>query len=100
MRFLIKIITILLISSLNVNSGEITDMEWTILGDIKVFYYDENIKSTYTKVECYAYKKNSNAPIGGGTGYGTASGTATIRVEVPEKYKNKSGLSMKCKIVN
>ena len=64
------------------------------------FYYDKNIKSTFTKVECYAYKKNSDAPIGGGTGFGTASGTATIRVEVPEKYENKSGLSMKCKTVN
>ena len=48
MRFLIKIITILLISSLNVNSGEITDMEWTILGDIKVFYYENVYNQNYS----------------------------------------------------
>ena len=71
-------------------------LKWLIL----FLQNDKNIKSTFTKVECYAYKKNSDAPIGGGTGFGTASGTATIRVEVPEKYENKSGLSMKCKIVN
>ena len=100
MRLLLKTIIFLLASIINVNSGEITDMEWTTLGDIRVFYYDTNIKSTRSVVECYAFKKNSSTPIGGGTGFGTASGTAKILIEVPEKYQKKSGLSMKCKIRN
>ena len=100
MRLLLKTIIFLLASIINVNSGEITDMEWTTLGDIRVFYYDTNIKSTRSVVECYAFKKNLSTPIGGGTGFGTASGTAKILIEVPEKYQKKSGLSMKCKIRN
>ena len=82
------------------DSGEITDMEWTALGAIRVFYYDPIIEPYKTIVECLAYRPDRKSPIGGGTGMGTGGGFAQIGVEVPKKYQMKSGTTMRCTVMH
>ena len=71
-------------------SGEITDTEWNILGDLVITYYS----GTSGKVECTVFN-DRNKPIGGGFDY-ASGGVARVSVSVPKKYKSAK-LSASCK---
>ena len=70
-------------------SGEITDTEWNILGQLVITYFS----GTSGKVECTVYN-DINKAIGGGSSY-ASGGVARVSVSVPKKYKGAS-LSVRC----
>ena len=83
-----------LFSFVNINysiSGEITDLEWSIINRLEVTYYSG---TNSTKINCTAFTKD-DLPIGGNFSY-TSGGVARISIEVPQKYQRKK-LKVSCK---
>ena len=80
-----------------VKALEITNIEWTVLGDIQVTVYDPE---NYTaRVTCTAfYIPENNKPIGGGSASFTAR-IAQVRIDLPNSYtkKNLNTFKIDCK---
>lgn len=64
-------------------SGEITDKEYDILGDLVVTYFSGGSG----KVECTVFNP-AGKPIGGGYSF-AAGGVARVSISVPKKYVGK-----------
>ena len=75
------------------HAGEITDMEWDILNDLKVTYYVGKIGQSI-KVDCTALNEQKK-PIGGGFSY-TKGGVAVVHISVPAKYQKSIKLKVDC----
>lgn len=71
-------------------SGEITDIEWSILDYLVVTYYS----GSDGMVECTAFNSNGS-PIGGGYSY-PKGGVARVTIDTPEKYVGQR-LKVVCK---
>ena len=84
---------ITIFSSFHLHAGEITDMDWDILNDLKVTYYVGKIGQSI-KVDCTALNEQKK-PIGGGFSY-TKGGVAVVRISVPAKYQNSDKLKIDC----
>ena len=80
-----------------VKALEITNIEWTVLGDIQVTIYEA--KENDIKISCTAfYIPENNKPIGGGFSY-TNGNIAQVRIDLPGSYekKNLSSFKIDCK---
>ena len=75
------------------STGEITSLEWTILGDISVSYAVGKSGQTI-EVHCTAFNEEKK-PVGGGFSF-TAGGVARVNVDVPAKYQNTNKLTVSC----
>ena len=73
--------------------GEITSLEWTILGSISVSYAVGKSGQSI-EVHCTAFNEEKK-PVGGGFTF-TAGGVARVNVEVPAKYKNTDKITISC----
>lgn len=79
------------------NAGEITALQWTILGGLEVFYAVSEKQARQPlgqKVDCTAFN-DSGKPIGGGFAFSEGL-VARVTIEVPDKYKNTSKVSVRC----
>ena len=75
------------------SSGEITSLEWNILGNIVVSYAVGKSGQTI-EVHCTAFNENKK-PVGGGFSF-TAGGVARVNVDVPAKYQNTDKVTISC----
>ena len=75
-------------------AGEITDLEWSVLGDLKVTYYVGKSGQSI-QVDCTAFNEQKK-PIGGGFSF-TEGGVAVVRIPVPTKYQNSDKLKISCR---
>jgi hypothetical protein len=94
--FFKKILRILLpmIALETAHAGEITSLEWNILGDLKVTYAVGK-SGQMIQVHCTALNEEQK-PVGGGFAY-TRGGVALVNVEVPSKYQNTNKIGVVCK---
>jgi len=97
-KFIIFLLTICISSTSwcqnrKTSIGEITSLEWTILGDISVSYAVGK-SGQMIEVHCTAFNEEKK-PVGGGFSY-TAGGVARVNVEVPAKYKNTDKVTITC----
>jgi hypothetical protein len=76
------------------HAGEITDMEWSILNDLKVTYFVGKSGQSI-QVDCTALNEQKK-PIGGGFSF-TEGGVAVVRISVPTKYQNSDKLKIVCR---
>ena len=83
-----------LISSSVCFSGEITDQEWSILGDLKVTYFVGK-SGQLLQVDCTAFNEQNKA-IGGGFSF-EKGGVAVVAISIPKKYQNSDKLKVTCK---
>ena len=91
MRIGLKVLVILFtMFALPVYSGEVTDKEFNLVGDLIVTYYH----GANGEVNCTAFNQQGKA-IGGGMGI-ARGGVARIRMQVPKKYIGKE-LKVSCK---
>ena len=74
-------------------AGEITDLEWNILGQLEVTYY-VGASGQSRRVDC-TVSNAEKKPIGGGYGY-AQGGVAVVRVGIPKKYQGNKGLQVSC----
>jgi hypothetical protein len=74
-------------------AGEITSLQWNILGDLEVFYAVAS-KRNLVEVHCTAFN-DENKPVGGGFSY-SAGGVAHVTITVPRTYQNTDKVSVKC----
>ena len=95
-NFLKKIIHIsLTIISLGaVHAGEITSLEWNIIGTLEVTYAVGK-SGQMIEVHCTALNEEKK-PIGGGFAF-TKGGVALVYVQVPSKYQNTNKVTVICK---
>jgi hypothetical protein len=75
------------------SGGEITSMEWNILGNL-VVSYAVGKSGQSIEVHCTALNE-SKKPVGGGFTF-TAGGVARVSIDVPEMYKNTNKVSVRC----
>ena len=80
--------------SFHSHAGEITDMEWSILNDLKVTYFVGKSGQSI-QVDCTALNEQKK-PIGGGFSF-TEGGVAVVRISVPTKYQNSDKLKIVCR---
>jgi hypothetical protein len=75
------------------SAGEITSLEWNILGNI-VISYAIGRSGNSIEVHCTAFNEE-NKPVGGGFSF-TAGGVARVSIEVPSKYVNTNKVTVRC----
>lgn len=75
-------------------AGEITDLEWSILGDLKVTYYVGK-SGQAIQVDCTAFNEQKK-PIGGGFSF-SEGGVAVVTINIPKKYQNSDQLKVNCR---
>jgi hypothetical protein len=90
---LISSLILLMISVKPTFAGEVTDMEFNILDDLSVTYFD-NRSNHLDRIGCIAYNSKGK-PIGGGTGYARAK-IAVVTIDVPKKYVGLKDLKVVC----
>ena len=73
-----------------VSSGEITDMEFDIIGNLWITYYS----GKSGKVECTVFNEQMK-PVGGGSGY-ASGGVARVMVSLPKKYQGSKKTTARC----
>jgi hypothetical protein len=74
-------------------AGEITDLEWDVLNDLKVTYFVGK-SGQMIRVDCTA-TNDQKKPIGGGFSF-SKGGVAVVRISVPSKYQNTDKLNISC----
>ena len=74
-------------------AGEITDLEWDVLNDLKVTYFVGK-SGQMIRVDCTAINEQKK-PIGGGFNF-SEGGVAVVRISVPSKYQNSDKLKISC----
>jgi len=74
-------------------AGEITSLEWNILGNL-VVSYAVGRSGQSIEVHCTAFNEEKK-PVGGGFSF-TAGGVARVSIDVPEKYKNTDKVRVSC----
>jgi hypothetical protein len=74
-------------------TGEITSLEWNILGNLVVFYAVGKSGQSI-EVHCTAFSEE-NKPVGGGFSF-TAGGVARVSIDVPEKFRNTDRVRVRC----
>jgi hypothetical protein len=74
-------------------AGEVTSLQWDIIGDLEVFYAI-SAKTSRAEVHCTALNEE-NKPIGGGWNY-AAGGVAKVRITVPRIYQNTDKVRVRC----
>jgi len=74
-------------------AGEITSLEWNILGSLVVSYAVGKTGNSI-QVNCTAFNENKK-PVGGGFSF-TAGGVARVSIEVPSKYVNTNNVTVSC----
>ena len=79
--------------AIKTSPGEITSLEWNILGNI-VVSYAVGKSGQSIEVHCTAFNEEKK-PVGGGFTF-TAGGVARVSIDVPEKYKNTNKLTVRC----
>ncbi len=77
-----------------VHAGEITSLEWDIIGNLKVTYAVGK-SGQMIEVHCTAFSEDKK-PIGGGFSY-TQGGVALVYVSVPSKYQNTDKVRVTCR---
>ena len=73
-------------------AGEVTSLQWNILGDLEVFYAVAS-KKNLVEVHCTAFN-DENKPVGGALVI--LRGVAHVIITVPRIYQNTDKVSVKC----
>jgi hypothetical protein len=80
--------------SISVHAGEITSLEWNIIGSLQVTYAVGK-SGQMIEVHCTAFSEDKK-PIGGGFAF-TQGGVALVYVQVPSKYQNTDKVRVTCR---
>ena len=88
--YLKALVGFLILFSTPVFSGEVTDKEFDVVGNLIVTYYH----GTNGEVNCTAFNQQGKA-IGGGMGI-ARGGVARVHIQVPTKYGGAE-LKVSCK---
>ena len=76
------------------HAGEITSVEWNIIGSLQVTYAVGK-SGQMIEVHCTAFSEDKK-PIGGGFAF-TQGGVALVYVQVPSKYQNTDKVRVTCR---
>jgi len=79
--------------SKSMSDGEITSLEWNIIGMLEVSYAVGKSGQSI-KVDCTVFNEDKK-PVGGGFSY-TSGGVAQMSIKVPSKLQNTNSVTVTC----